>query len=191
MASQPIAVELVDGACQRDGADHVGRAGLLPLGRVGPDHLVEVDEVDGAAAGQERVALGERRRGARCSTPAPNGAYILCPLQARKSAVAGQRPVGGELGGVDQHRHAPLVGGGDDVVERRQPAGDVGAPVMASSAGRGAGVERGDDVVGGERAVGAALDVAAPAADRAQGSRLAWCSTTVVTTTSSGASRSR
>ena len=101
-------------ACEGDGADDVGRAGLLALGRVGPHDLVEVDEVDGAAAGEERVAVGERVAAGPMSTPAPNGAYILWPLQATKSAVAGQRPVGCELGGVDEHGHAALVGGGDD-----------------------------------------------------------------------------
>ena len=59
------ALELVDGGVQGDRADHVGRAGLLALGRLGPHDLVEIDEVDGAAAGQERIAVGERVAGDR------------------------------------------------------------------------------------------------------------------------------
>ena len=97
------------------------------------------------------------------STPAPKGAYILWPLQATKSAAAGQGPVGGELGGVDQHGHVPLVGGGDDVVDRGQPAGDVRRGGDREQPGPWPGVEGGGDVVDGEGAVGAALDVPAPA----------------------------
>ena len=74
--------QLVDGGLQSDGAEHVGPAGLLPLGRIGPGHLVEVDQVNGAPTSQERVAL--RERGARpTKMPVPNGAYILWPLHAR------------------------------------------------------------------------------------------------------------
>ena len=98
-------------ACEGDRAEHVGRAGLLALGRVGPHDLVEVDEVDGAAAGEERVAVGRTRARGPMSTPAPNGAYILWPLHATKSAVGGQRSVRRELGGVDEDGHAAVVGG--------------------------------------------------------------------------------
>ena len=51
--------ELVHGRPEGHRADDVGRAGLLALGRIGPDHLVEVDQVDGAAAGQEGIAVLE------------------------------------------------------------------------------------------------------------------------------------
>ena len=50
--------ELVDRGVQRDRAEHVGRAGLLPFGRIAPHDLVEIDEVDRAAAREERVAVG-------------------------------------------------------------------------------------------------------------------------------------
>ena len=45
-------------------------------------------------------------------------------VAAPRQEVGGgrQRAVRRELGGVDEHRDAPLVGGGDDRVERREPA---------------------------------------------------------------------
>ncbi len=49
------AVELIHGGAEGDGADHVGRAGLLALGRFGPDDLVQVDQVHGAATGEEGI----------------------------------------------------------------------------------------------------------------------------------------
>ena len=181
--------ELVDGGVEGHGAEDVGRAGLLSVGRVGPHHLVEVDEVDGAATGQERVAVGER--GSRADEHAgAEGRVHLVPAPREEVGVGGQRAVGRELGGVDEDGDAPIVGGGDDGVERGIQPVTFEAPVMASRRGRGAVVERGDDVVDVEGARRAALDVAA-LASRAHGSRLAWCSTTVVTTTSSGSSWSR
>ena len=47
---------------ERDDADHVRRAGLVALGRAGPDDVVERDELDRAAAVQQRRAVGEPRR---------------------------------------------------------------------------------------------------------------------------------
>ncbi len=124
MAAQPIARQLVDGGVEGDRAEHVGRARLLALGRVGPHHLVEVDEVDGAAAGQERVAAREGRPRADEHARA-EGRVHLVAAPGDEVGLGGQRPVRSELGGVDEHRHAPVVGGGDDGVERREPAGDV------------------------------------------------------------------
>ena len=49
------AVELIHGGAEGDGADHVGRAGLLALGWFGPDHLVQIDQVHGAATGEEGI----------------------------------------------------------------------------------------------------------------------------------------
>ena len=105
----------------------------------------------------ERAHAGRparRRRTARTS----------CGRSRRRSRRRpGSGRCGGELGGVDEHRDAPLVGGGDDLVDRRQPAGDVGRAGDGEQPGPGPGVEGGGDVVGGEGAVGAALDVAPPA----------------------------
>ena len=71
----------------------------------------------------------------------------------------------------------------------RQPV-TFEAPVMASSRGWRPVVEHGGDGLGAEGAVAVALDVPATGG-ASHGSRLAWCSTTVVTTTSSGCRRSR
>ena len=49
-------LQLVHGGAEGHRPDHVGRPRLLSFGGLGPDHLVEVDQVDRAAAGQERVA---------------------------------------------------------------------------------------------------------------------------------------
>ena len=72
-----MAVERVDGGVQGHGADDVGGAGLFPIGRVGPDHLVEVDEVHGAAAGQEWVALGEGAPWADEHSGAEGGVHLV------------------------------------------------------------------------------------------------------------------
>ena len=55
------ASERLAGGGEGDGADHVRRAGLEALGRLGPDDVVERDELDRAAAVQQR-----RRRRAGC-----------------------------------------------------------------------------------------------------------------------------
>ena len=52
-------LQLVHGRPEGHRADHVRRTGLLALGRIGPDDLVQVDQVDRAAAGEERIALLE------------------------------------------------------------------------------------------------------------------------------------
>jgi len=64
------APELAECARHGECADHVRGAGLLPVRRLGPDHLVEVDEVDRATTGEERLARLERRAGPM-SAPAP------------------------------------------------------------------------------------------------------------------------
>ena len=65
MVSQPMRSSSSMAVPEGDRADHVGRAGLLALGRIRPDHLVEVDQVDRAAARQERVAVLEHLRAGR------------------------------------------------------------------------------------------------------------------------------
>ena len=74
MASQPMTPECVDGGMEGHRADHVGRAGLLPVRRRGPDDLVQPDQVDGAASGQKRVAGLEQRPRADRARPEPKGA---------------------------------------------------------------------------------------------------------------------
>jgi hypothetical protein len=184
----PDAVELVDGRVQRHGADHVGRAGLLAVGRVGPGHLVEVDQVDGAATGEEGVAVRERRPWAHQHAGAERGVHLVA-APGQEVGVRREGAVGGELGGVDKHRHAAFVGRGNDVVDRRQPAGDVGGAGHGQQPGARSDVEGGDvpalKVPSGPHSTNRRRH------SRAQGNRLAWCSTTVVTTMSSAASRSR
>ena len=64
-SSQPMRSSSSMAVAEGHRADDVGRAGLLALGRIGPDDLVQVDQVDRAAAGQEGVAVLEGRAAAR------------------------------------------------------------------------------------------------------------------------------
>ena len=95
------------------------------------------------------------------STPAPNGAYILWPLHATKSAAAGSGRWGASWAaststGIDRAWAAAMTAssGGDQPVT-------FDAPVTASNDGVGRRVEDGDDVVDVERSVRAAFDEAA------------------------------
>ena len=154
--------EGVDGGVQGDGADDVGGTRLFTLGRVGPGDLVQVDEVDGATTGEERVAVGEAGPGADQHPGAERGVHLVT---APRHVVGGggQRSVGGELGGVDEHGDRTGVSGGDHGVERRRPAGHVrGAGDRQQRRGR-SGVEGGGEVVEVECSVRAAVDEAAPA----------------------------
>ena len=124
----------VDGGVQCDGADHVGRAGLLAVGGCGPDDLVEADQVDGAAPGEEGVP-GREQRPRADGAPEPNGAYSLCPLRATKSAVVGRGRCGASW--------APSTTTGTPRVWAASMMASIGgtqpvtldAPVTASSAG--------------------------------------------------------
>ena len=98
------------GRGERDGADHVRRAGLEALGRVGPDHVVDGDELDRAAALDQRLA-GERR-----AADERAGAERRVELVAGEREVVDaervhvDRAVRGELRGVDEQLRAVLVG---------------------------------------------------------------------------------
>jgi hypothetical protein len=96
------------------------------------------------------------------SAPAPNGAYILWPLNATKSAARGSGRWGGELGGIDDHRDAALVRAGDDRLERWQPARDIRRPGHRQQPRSRLGVERVEHRLGLEGPVRAALDEPAP-----------------------------
>ena len=52
-------LERFDGGVEGHRADDVRGARLLAVGRIGPDDLVEVHQVDGTPTGEERIALGE------------------------------------------------------------------------------------------------------------------------------------
>jgi hypothetical protein len=152
--------QLGDRRREGDGADHVRRASLLAVGEsLRPDDLVEVHEVDRAATGEERVAVGEG--GARADErPGAVRRVHLVAAERDEVGAGGKRPVRRELGRVDEDGHAALVGGSDDVVERGQPAGHVGGAGHREQARPRIGVERGDDRRGLERPVAVALDEA-------------------------------
>ena len=161
----PDDVELVDRGVQSDGAEHVGGAGLLPLGRIRPDHFVEVDEIDGTTAGQERVTVGERRsRANECAGAERRVHLVAAPgdeVDARR-----QPAMRCELGCVEEHGYVALVRGVGDRIDRRHPSGDVRRARDGQELGPRCRVERGDDVVEPERAVASALHEPAPARTR-------------------------
>ena len=117
-------LQLIDGRVQGDGTDDVGGAGLLPLGRIGPHDLVEIDEIDGAAASQERIAVGEGVPRADEGAGAEGRVHLV---PAPRDVVDGRwdRAMGRELGGIDEHRNPTGAGRFGDVLERWHPAGDV------------------------------------------------------------------
>ena len=73
----------------------------------------------------------------------------------------GQRAVGRQLGGVEGHGNAALVGGVDDGVDGWEPAGDVRCRRYGQKGWASPCVQGGGDVFDGERAGGPALDVPA------------------------------
>ena len=167
----------------------LGDPASFAVGRLRPDHLVQVDQVDGAATGQEGVTILE-------GAPRPDqgaGPVGRVELVSTEGDVVGsgwERPVGGQLSRVEQYRDASVVGFATDLLHRREPAGHVGRPRHGEQRGRGpssstAVTSATSKVPSGAHSTQRRL------ATRAQGSRLAWCSTTVVATTASGARRSR
>jgi hypothetical protein len=94
------------------------------VGRVGPDDLVEIDQVDSASSGEERIAVAEGPPGADEHASSERGVHLVAApgdeiCLTRKAAVRS------ELGGVDDDRHVAAMRGRDDRFERRQPTGDV------------------------------------------------------------------
>ena len=165
MGGQPMRSSFVDGGVESDRAEDVGGAGFFAFGRVGPHDLVEVDEVDGAATGEERVAVGEG-----ASRPdegaGAEGRVHLVPAPRHEVDRGWETSVGCELGGVDEDGDAALVGGHGDVVDGGHPAGDVGRTGDGQQLRMWCDVEGRRDVVDGEGAVGRALDE--PAAGHAR-----------------------
>ena len=102
-------LELVHGGPEGDRADDVGRAGLLPLGRIGPDDLVEVDQIDRATAGQEGIAVREdaarpdQRAGAE-------GRVQLVTAEGHEVGSRRQGTVRRQLGRVEQDGDARVRG---------------------------------------------------------------------------------
>ena len=153
------AAERLDGGVERHRPDDVGRAGLLPVGRRGPDHLVQVDQVHRPAAGEERVTRLEQGPWPDEGARAERGVQLV----AAEDQVVGaerERAVGGELGGVDRYRHTPLVGRIDDGVQRGEPAGHIGRSGDGQQGRRRSLVQRRADVLHREGPRRGALHVA-------------------------------
>ena len=152
-------LQLVHGRAEGDGPDDVGRAGLLAFGGFGPDHLVQVDQVDGAPAGQEGIAgledapRADERAGAE-------GRVELVPAEGHEVGSRRQGSVGRQLGRIEQDGDAPLVRRGADLLDRWQPARHVGSSRHGQQRRPPPVVEHPDHVGRVERAVGAALDPA-------------------------------
>ena len=106
----PDLLQRLAGGGEGDGADHVGRAGLEAVGRVGPDDVVERDELDRAAAVQQRVAV--QRHAADERAGAERRVELVAGEREVVDAGVGHRDraVRGELGGVDEELRAVLVG---------------------------------------------------------------------------------
>ncbi len=189
-ASPADAVEFIDGGVESDGADDAGGAGFFAFERVGPHDVVEVDEVRRRLHRQGR---GRRRRRHGAGRSGLAGAERRVDLVAAPRHVIDrtwETSVRCELGGVDEDGDATCVGGRGDVIDGRHPPGDVRRAgdgqqlrlwfdVSASSTSSTVKVPSGPHSTNRRRA------------RRAQGNKLAWCSMTVVTTTSSGSRRSR
>ena len=159
MASQPRRPHLVHGRTEGHGTHHVGGSGLLALGRLGPDDLVQVDQVDGAAAGEERVPGGEDapRPDQRAGTV---GGVELVPAEGDEVGVGGECAVRGELRRIEEDRDAAGVRLGADVGHRREPPGHVGRAREGEEGRSASRVEDGRHIVDGERPVPPALDPA-------------------------------
>ena len=130
MRSQPSSVEPRGRRREGDGAEQVGRAGLLPVGQVGPHDLVERDGVDRAAA--TMVGRAAEAVSAPDERAATERGVQLVRRQRDEVEVLGvavgphvDRPVRGELGGVDEDPPAGGVHPPGQVVDRRDDAGDI------------------------------------------------------------------
>ena len=190
IAGQPISARVSIAACNATAPTTFGEPASSRSGRVGPDDVVELDEVDRAAARQEGVT--SREGGARPDEHArPKGRIHLVAAPSDEVGLRGERTVRGKLGAVDSYRDLAAMGGVDDLVDRGSPSGDVRStgdceqpgfwgPVQFSSRHRPAVNVPSDRT----RRIG--LE-----ATRDHGRRLEWCSTTEVTTTSSGRRRRR
>ena len=113
-----------------DGPEQVGGSRLLPVGKVGPCDVVERDRVDGAAPtmvwrARERVSAPDNRA-------ATERRVQLVRRQRHEVEVLGivmgthvDRPVRGQLGGVDEDSPACGMHPSSQFVDRRGDPGDV------------------------------------------------------------------
>src|SRR5207249_8277854 len=113
--------------------------------------LVQIDEVDGAAAGEKWVAVDERGPGTDQHARAVRRVHLVTtPRHVVGSDRQGS--VRCELGRVDEYGDPSGVRGFDDLVDRRDPSGDVGGARDGEQLRRRPRIEGIHDVVDGERA---------------------------------------
>ena len=105
--------QLVHGGAEGHRPDHVGGSGLLPIGRVGPDDLVQIDQIDRAAPGQEGVAGGEDAPGPDEGAGAIGGVKLV-PAEGHEVRLGGQGPMRGQLRRIEQDGDPASVGLGAD-----------------------------------------------------------------------------
>ncbi len=139
------ALQVVHGLPEGHGTDHIGRAGLLALGRIRPDDLVQVDEVDRPAAGEERIAALEHLAGTDQRAGA-EGRVELVAAEGHEVGARGERAVGRQLGRIEEDRDAAGVGLGADLLHGGQPTGDVGGSRESQQCGASPVVEDPHDV---------------------------------------------
>ena len=170
---------------QGDCPHHVGRTRLLAVGgavqmtssrstrSTAPPPARNGSPVSNSCAGPDQRAGAER-------------GVELVSAEGQEVGVGRQGAVRRQLGGVDEHGDTAFVGGPDDLLDRRQPAGTFDAPVTASRAGGRGPASRAAATSSTPKLPSVPHSTYRRVATRPQGSRLAWCSTAVVTTTSSG-----
>ena len=146
------ALKVVHGLPEGDRTDDIGRAGLLPLGRIRPDDLVEVDQVHRPAAGEKRIAVLEDlpRADERTGT---EGRVELVAAEGDEIGPGGQGAMGGQLCRIEEDRDAACVRLGTDLLHRGQPARDVGGS-RERQQGRAAPVVEDSHDVGGLEGAG-------------------------------------
>ena len=86
--SRPTASQSLDGRRQRHRAEDVRAAALLPIGQLGPAHVVERDGLDRPAAG-DGAAWGGTRRAARSARRCRTARTPCAPESATKSRCPG------------------------------------------------------------------------------------------------------
>jgi len=145
---------------QRHGPDDVRGAGFLTVGRFCPEDFVKPDEVNRAPSGKERVTF--REAPTRSDEDAcPEGCVHLVAAPSHKISLLRQLPVRCELCAVEHDGDLAVVCGVDDLLDRRQPSGDVRSRGDGEQPRLWRPAQLSRDVVNREDPFGPALDVAA------------------------------
>ena len=183
-ASMPSSRSRRQAAAERDDADDVRRPGLVALGRVRPDHVVERDELDRAAAGEQRRARVQPPPGGRPARPRRT-ARRACGRRTRGSRCR-SRPCrsarcGASCAASTKSSRAVAVRERGELARRGQISPvTFDAPVTASRSNRSRRAARrshASSSSSAERGNGQQ-----PTSWRRQGSMLAWCSTGLLST---------